>query len=85
MVLDGTCRTLFGAKLGTNGKSIFLPATGFRRESLHLNVNEYGAYWASTPYQGEGNNSGYTYFLVDRYSVAWNSRFMGFAIRPVSD
>ena len=75
-----------GYKLtGPNGKSIFLPATGFRRESLHLNVNEYGAYWASTPYQGEGNNSGYTYFLVDRYSVAWNSRFMGFAIRPVSD
>ena len=75
-----------GYKLtGPNGKSIFLPATGFRRESLHLNVNEYGAYWGSTPYQGEGNNSGYTYFLVDRYSVAWNSRFMGFAIRPVSD
>ena len=46
---------------GPNGNSIFLPAAGYRKGSLHDHVGSEGNYWSSTP--GSYNDYCRAYFL----------------------
>ncbi len=69
--------------VGTNGNSIFLPATGYMSEAVLSSANSHGYYWSSSLY---GNNVNFVYYLTFRSGyVDWNydSRKYGRTIRPV--
>ena len=69
---------------GPNGNSIFLPAAGYRGESLG-NVGSDGYYWTSSP---NGSYSNYAYNLVfysGYHGVSSNYRIWGHTVRPVSE
>ncbi len=68
-----------------NGKSIFLPAGGWRNGTLLNNVGGIGFYWSASPYESD---TGYTYslnFNSDNFSSYWNFRNIGQSVRPVSE
>ena len=68
---------------GTNGNSIFLPASGFWYEKLLDDVGVSGLYWSSSVYNGVGRYS------LEFYPEYKGSRGFGFyyghQIRPVYD
>ena len=69
---------------GPNGKSIFLPAAGWRRGSTLYDVGAGGDYWSSTPYE----DSNYAYSLDfdgGGRLVYWDGRYDGRSVRPVSE
>ncbi len=68
-----------------NGKSIFLPAAGYRYRSSHRYAGEYGSYWSSTPYESNTNGYCHLYFFSGSHFVYWDYRFSGQSIRPVSE
>lgn len=69
---------------GPNGKSIFLPAAGWREGTSLHDVGERGFYWSSTP--NEQVESAYSlYFNDDSFCGYWAIRYYGHTIRPVSD
>ncbi len=74
---------------GQNGKSIFIPATGYRFGSSLNYVGEYGYFWSSTTYTNNNNidkyNAYYLGFLSGGHSVSWGNRSYGYTIRPVSN
>ena len=70
---------------GPNGKSIFLPASGYRNGTSLYSMGEVGVYWSSSldsqsqyvPYEGlhaRGHSS-------DNY----NARWLGYSVRPVTE
>jgi len=67
---------------GTNGGTIFLPATGNRWASELYGVGSYGYYWPSTPY-----DESYAYYLYfysgDAYWYYCIDRAGGQSVRPV--
>lgn len=68
---------------GKNGKSIFLPAAGWRDETSSYYVGEYGHYWISTP---DGSNTDYAYnlyFYFSNHIVGCYRRYDGRSVRPV--
>jgi hypothetical protein len=80
--------------VGSNGNSIFLPASGVINGSLLDGVGLGGNIWTSTPDFNETccsysyNFHGYTDIngnYNEDYSIYWGSRGIGYAIRPVSD
>ncbi len=89
--LDDNCKyewtTLNGVKggkfTGPNGKSIFIPAAGYRSNGDLYIAGSYGNYWSSTQYP---DYSYYAYDL-DFYSglASWYyfDRFYGQSVRPV--
>ena len=66
---------------GQNGKSIFIPATGYRSGSSLNYVGEYGYFWSSTTYTNNNNidkyNAYYLGFLSGGHSVSWGNRSYG--------
>lgn len=69
---------------GPNGRSIFLPASGERINSLRSDKGKYGNYWSS-----ESKDSYYAYHLsiglgYHGHYVSWRNRRCGFSVRPVS-
>ena len=70
---------------GPNGKSIFLPAVGWRYGASLSGTEIYGDYWTSTPSDRNSHVSYYVYFKNDSYGVSWEYRNFGYPIRPVSD
>ena len=68
---------------GPSGKSIFLPAAGFRANSDLKNVGSWGCYWSSTLYQDRVGNASILAFLSN--NVAWSATdcFGGLTVRPV--
>ena len=72
---------------GPNGKSIFLPAAGYRYDTSSLDyAGSYGFYWSATPY----SHSDYAYYLyinsVNYYwSYSYSNRGSGRTVRPVTD
>ncbi len=68
---------------GKNGKSIFLPAAGWRCGTSPNDVGEYGDYWSSTPYEGYTFSAYYLYFNSSRHSTHWGDRDYGLSVRPV--
>ena len=68
-----------------NGKSIFLPATGFREKSLIKDINEYGCYWSSTS-DMRFTNRAYSLFTeaLGRNHTS-STRDEGLSVRPVTE
>ena len=69
-----------------NGNSIFLPTTGGRghEDGALYNRDVVGFYWSSTQ---EDNRYAYLimFAIDDTYSVDYNSRDIGLAVRPVAE
>ena len=68
-----------------NGKSIFLPAAGYRRGTSLYNAGSYGYYWSSTPNKSD---TYYAYFLVfgsGIHKTSWSYSYDGQSVRPVSE
>ncbi len=69
---------------GSNGNSIFLPASGFRDDGGLYKNGSYGHYWSSSL----GTKYGYAYSLTfdssecNQYDL---SRYKGFSVRPVAE
>ncbi len=67
-----------------NGNSIFLPATGIRNGTTLEKAGTTGGYWSSF-----GHNAGACALYFDSSNVAvkgkWFFRFIGLAIRPVTE
>ena len=86
-VEHATINDVVGIKItGVNGKSIFLPATGYNEDGVPRLTGSYGYYWSSTP----GEEHGYlSYGLLIQYDKSEHSyrdwRYMGFTVRPVKD
>ena len=71
--------------IGPNGKSIFLPAAGFRDGSSLYNAGELGYCWSSTPNESGDNGAyGLGFNSSGRY-VGWDLRDDGRSVRPVSE
>lgn len=71
---------------GPNGKTIFLPAAGWCRDSSSFYIGEYGYYWSSTPDERYTNHDAFDLGLnIDFFSKVCSGRFNGIPVRPVSD
>lgn len=72
--------------VGPSGKSIFLPAAGYRRGTDLGYRGSNGYYWSATL---NGNENNYAYglsFLDGNYGwYYWSSRRIGFSVRPVTE
>ena len=69
---------------GPNGKSIFLPAAGQKKNSSLNRAEEWGYYWESTP----GSSNQYATCLFFREGdepLDLDGRYLGRTIRPVAD
>lgn len=65
-----------------NGKSIFLPAAGYRFGPRLLYGNEYGRYWSSS-IANDSNEALYLGFNQHSFIVDSFYRYSGYSIRPV--
>ncbi len=68
---------------GKNGKSIFLPAAGYRFGTSPEDVGEGGYYWSSTPYESYTGSAWIICFNSSIQRVSFNRRDVGHSIRPV--
>ena len=67
----------------SNGKSIFLPATGYRLESSLNKAGSYGLYWSSSLYTVSPYYACVLYFYSDIVVRSYDHRLDGFSVRPV--
>lgn len=70
--------------IGPNGNSIFLPVTGFRKDTESYDSGE-GHYWSSTPARFSSIDSYYIEFDNSNYKVEFYGRDRGRSIRPVTE
>lgn len=70
---------------GPNGKSIFLPATGWRDGSTLFFDGCDGFFWSSTLYEYDKKNAYYLSFYCGKYGRGWNNCYYGCSVRPVSE
>ncbi len=70
---------------GPNGRSIFLPAAGWRCGSSLYGVGEDGYYWSATPDGDYAVNAYYLDFDEVGFGGGWAYRGDGLSVRPVSD
>lgn len=70
---------------GPNGKSIFLPATGWRDGSTLFFDGHDGFFWSSTLYECDIKNAYYLSFYCGKYGRGWNHCYYGCSIRPVTE
>ena len=70
---------------GPSGRSIFLPAAGYRDGSVLDDAGEDGFYWTSTPHEGNAFCACSLYFHASRRYVSWLYRCYGRSVRPVSE
>ncbi len=69
-----------------NGKSIFLPVTGYKDGSKLLDASGNGMYWTATPHEDQWHNAAYMYqFGGALGEMSVGGREYGYAIRPVVD
>ncbi len=68
---------------GSNGKSIFLPAAGFRSGSQLNYGNICGCYWSSSLSTDDSGSAYGLYFTADNHYWRSNYRYIGCSVRPV--
>ena len=78
---NGVKGRLFTSK--KNGKSLFLPAAGYRWVGHLDHVGSYGYYWSSSLYAGNPYDAWVFYFTSDRYRVNVSYRYGGRSVRAV--
>jgi len=70
---------------GPNGKSITLPAAGYRGEESLYDVGSRGNYWSYCLYTGSTPHAGSLYFAQDKVESGGTFRCYGRSVRPVID
>lgn len=70
---------------GPNDNSIFLPAAGFRYDTLLYLAGSYGDYWSSSLYTDYPYRAWGVSFYSDYVSRYYDSRYRGRSVRPVSE
>ena len=70
---------------GPNGNSIFLPAAGYCYGTGAYNRGSSGDYWSSSLYSNYSYYAYYLYFSSGDYVWAYNDRYDGRPVRPVSE
>lgn len=79
-----TENSVYGQKFtGSTGGSIFLPATGYRWESVLNDAGSYGYYWSSTISGGRPTRAYYLFFRSGYVSGNYFLRYSGCSVRPV--
>ncbi|MCI7579484.1 MAG: hypothetical protein MST01_04470, partial [Prevotella sp.] len=68
-----------------NGNSIFLPAAGWRLDTVRYYVGDNGYYWSSTHSSSLSNNARYLYFLSSYHYTSYGGRRGGRSVRPVTE
>jgi hypothetical protein len=69
-----------------NGNSIFLPAAGYRYETLLLDAGSHGGYWSSTLYPFSSDEAyGVCFSSSDVEDWSIGSRCGGLSLRPVTE
>ena len=66
----------------TNGSSIFLPATGYRKSSL-FDDGSYGYYWSRTLLSDDPNGAWRLFFDWSAFNTYYDDRYYGRSVRPV--
>jgi len=76
---------VYGRKITSrkNGKSIFLPAAGYRYGSSLYNAGSLGDYWSRSLYAVSSDGASYLYFRSSYFYGSNYSRDCGFSVRPV--
>ena len=70
--------------VGSNGNSIFLPASGLHWDSLAVNVGGYSTYWSSSlSILGSPLTAKYFGFGSDKYRLFYEERCYGLSVRAV--
>lgn len=69
---------------GSTGKTIFLPASGYRVLTSFLDTGSSGYYWSSTPYKSRTKLAYYLGFDDKDHETFWSNRLIGYTVRPVS-
>ena len=81
-----TLNNIKGYKVtGSNGNSIFLPASGFRAGTNLYYRDFNGYYWSSSLTYSRSNYAYYLYFNNDAYDWSYNYRNDGRTVRPVTE
>ena len=70
---------------GPNGKSIFLPAAGYRDGTEVNNRGSNGNYWSGTLDEVNSDRAYYLYFGSDYHDWGSDSRNYGHTVRPVTE
>ena len=68
---------------GPNGNSIFLPAAGRREDSELIDAGSWGVCWSSSLSSAYSDRALSLYFDSDGHDWYYNSRYLGFTVRPV--
>ncbi|MBO4875331.1 MAG: InlB B-repeat-containing protein [Bacteroidales bacterium] len=79
-VQNGVNGQLFTAD---NGKSIFIPAAGFRHEGSPTDVGSAGFVWSSSLYAEHASEAWILQITADDCGLVDESRYEGLAVRPV--
>ena len=69
--------------VGPSGKSIFLPAVGYRRDTDLVDRGSYGDYWSAT--LNEFESYGAFGLGFDSSGSYWDYRYFGRTVRPVTE
>ena len=77
---NGVYGRLFTA---SNGNSLFLPAAGYRWDSVLDLVGSYGYYWSSSLYTGYPDFAWYFDFVSSSYGMSNDDRVYGRSVRTV--
>ena len=72
-------------KKGYEGRSIFLPAAGWRYGSSLYSAGKCGDYWSSSPGARHSQQRPYLDFNSSNHHTGWYYRYYGFSVRPVSE
>lgn len=70
-------------KSKTNGKSIFLPAAGYRFDADLLDAGSNGDYWSSSLNTEYPYVAWSVYFESDTVNGYGADRYLGYSVRPV--
>ena len=68
---------------GPNGKSIFLPATGYRYDGSLNDAGSYGGYWSASLYERYPFNACYLNLYSSNHNMNHNNRDYGLSVRAV--